>query len=100
MGFFVINPLEFSIGCFAFYINAFFPFVVHDQKKCLESNLLQFIEGQPHFSTSWNARMSLTLNELIYRMCIVQTSRLPPSMHQALTKEVVCKQPNANQKFH
>jgi hypothetical protein len=31
----------------------------------MKSNLLRFIGGQPHFSTSWHGRMSLTLNEPI-----------------------------------
>ena len=31
-----------------------------------QSNLFSFIEDLPHFSTSCHAKMSLTLNELIY----------------------------------
>jgi hypothetical protein len=31
----------------------------------MKSNLIRFIEGQTHFSTPWDAKMSSTLNELI-----------------------------------
>ena len=29
----------------------------------MKSNLFQIIEGQTHFSTSWHAKMSLTMNQ-------------------------------------
>ena len=31
----------------------------------MKSNLLWYIEGQTHFSTSWHAKISLTLNDPI-----------------------------------
>ena len=40
----------------------------------MNSNLFRLLEGQTHnFSTSWHAKMSLTLNESRYRMFFVQT---------------------------
>ena len=56
--------------------------------------LYRFMEGQTLFSTSWHAKMSLTLHEPIQNV-LSQTSTLPPRMHHKLTKhEIFCKQNN------
>jgi hypothetical protein len=55
----------------------------------MKSSLFRFIEGQTHISTSWDAKMSLTLidrNKAFFN----QTSTLPPNMHQELTKYGRC----------
>ena len=46
----------------------------------MKSHLFQFIEGQAHFSISWQDKMSDSMNQ--YRMLFVHNSTLlPPSMH-------------------
>ena len=54
-----------------------------------KSNLFWFIEGQTHFSTSWDGNVSLTFRKR-YRMFIIQTYTLPPSMHRNLTAHGRC----------
>jgi hypothetical protein len=59
-----------------------------------ENILYRFMEGQAHFGMPRGAKMSLALHEP-YRMFYVQTSTLPPRMHQKLTKHGrFCKQNN------
>ena len=66
----------------------------------MKSNLFRFIEGQTHFSTSWHAKLSLTLNWTN----IGCSSFKPPHYLQACTKNlpnmegVVCKQGISDQK--
>jgi hypothetical protein len=61
------NSMELFVGSWS-SMN-FFPLVggMLGGIVCIEmkSNLLLFIEGQTHFSTSWHSKMSLTLNEQI-----------------------------------
>ena len=67
----------------------------------MESSLFWFIsEGQTHFSNSWHAKMSFTLNEL-HNMFFVQTSTLLHlSMHQILIEhgKFVSKSTNSRPK--
>lgn len=55
------------IDCFAYAIINLSQFVVHAWKWCSNWNeqSIQFAESQTHFSTSWYAKMGLTLTELI-----------------------------------
>ena len=62
--------------------------------------LYQFMEGQTHFSTSWHAKMSLTLHEPIYNvLCsnLHTTSTHAPKTYQTW-KVLYSKQPTRYQK--
>ena len=48
----------------------------------INCNLFHVIRAKLFVSTSWHARMSLNQ----YRMFVMETSTLPPSMHQKLIK--------------
>ena len=69
-----VGPLWFPIGCFVNKINKFLSLVVHARRYCLT-----------HFTTSWDAKMSLTFNELIWNV-LDWTSTLLLSMHWNLLK--------------
>ena len=67
---------------------------------------MRFIGERTHFSTSWHAKMGLTLTELLYSvLCwnLHNTSTTSPSIPQKLTPrtwKVFCaKQPTSNQKL-
>jgi hypothetical protein len=55
----------------------------------MRKKLLWFIEGQTHINTFWHTNMSLNHNEP-RENDLVQTSTLPPSMHQKLTEGGRC----------
>ena len=57
----------------------------------MNSNLFWFNEGQTYGCTSWHAKMSLTLM-VQYRICLVQTSMLPESLHQKFLNHGSCIQ--------
>ena len=59
-----------------------------------ECKLFRSFEGQTRFSTSWHAKMSLTLNEPVWNVLCSNLHR-PPSMHQKPIKGIVCKTTNS-----
>ena len=54
----------------------------------MQSNLIWFIERWTHFSTSWHAKICLTLNELLYNVFF--SNPHTTSMHQGLTEHGRC----------
>ena len=50
----------------------------------MKSNLFWFIEGQTHFSTSWHAKMRLTINDLLWKRSLFK----PPHYHHSCTKKL------------
>ena len=62
------------------------------------SNLFRFIEGPNHFSTSWHAKMSLTLDEPIENvLCSNSTSKHAPKTYRTW-KVLYAKQPTPDKK--
>ena len=66
-----VSPLRFSIGCFAYSINNFFPLVMHAQRYCLSLNEKQLISvhwGPNQYRMPRDAKMSLASIEPIYNV--------------------------------
>ena len=62
------------------------------------SNLFRFIEGPHHFSTSWHAKMSLTLDDPIENfLCSDSTSKHAPKTYRTW-KVLYAKQPTPDKK--
>lgn len=66
----------------------------------MKSNLLECIDDQIRFSTSWHAKLSLTLNKNQCSMIFAETFTQHPSMHQNLPnmEGVVCKTAKSQRK--
>ena len=91
-----VCPLRVSLGCFACNINNCCPPVVHAQRWCWNlriHNTTYFgsLRVELNFATSSHAKWVWTLMNW-FRVFFVQTSTLPPSLHNVFAEEhVVCK---------
>ena len=90
----VLNTILFMFGKFS----------VHAWSQCggwdEEQSILVHQGPITHFSTSWHAKLCLTLYELILKKFLIQTSTPTPSMHKNLPiyrKDLYAKQPTPDQ---
>jgi hypothetical protein len=65
-----------------------------------KSNLFRYIEDQTRFSTFWHAKMSLTLDELMWNVLCSNLHITSPSMRFLVMEGVVCKMTNSRPKTH